>query len=392
MSQDDSTSAPGAAGGEVRPNASPYAFAEVVPDSSGGGGIVRISGRLDATGVAAIWDGVFLRVKPLAGFQVDASGVEYCDGAGLGLLLELKRLVPRGAAGAVEFRGLPKEVSELLERATPTKEPEQPPPPLGAVTQLGAGAASVGRDLAALVAFLGEMIAAFAWGSARPSRVRWRDVLLVCEKAGAMAVPVVCLLGFLMGLIIAFQAAAPLAQYGAQGQIPNMLAFAMVRELGPLVTAVILAGRSGSAFAAEIGTMKVTEEINALTTFGLDPVRFLVVPRVLAAMIIMPLLSNFCTLMGLLGGLPTIWSFGYGTHYYMDAVRDAVGDVDLIQGLIKSVVFAFLVAGVGCKRGLATGAGPGAVGNSTTSAVVAGIVLIVVADGVLGAVFYYAGV
>jgi phospholipid/cholesterol/gamma-HCH transport system permease protein len=290
------------------------------------------------------------------------------------------------------FRGLPEKVSELLERATPRKEPEPLASPLGAVTQLGADAARVGRDIASLIAFLGEMMAAFAWGLAHPSRLRWRDVLLVCEKAGATAVPVVCLLGFLMGLIIAFQAAAPLAQYGAQGQIPNMLAFAMVRELGPLVTAVILAGRSGSAFAAEIGTMKVTEEINALTTFGLDPVRFLVVPRVLAAMIIMPLLSNFCTFMGLLGGLPTIWSFGYGTHYYTDGVRNAVGDLDLIQGLIKSVVFAFLVAGVGCKRGLTTGAGPGAVGNSTTSAVVAGIVLVVVADGVLGAVFYYAGV
>jgi phospholipid/cholesterol/gamma-HCH transport system permease protein len=384
-------STPGAAGGAVRREASSGAAAEVVPGSAGGDGIVRISGRLDAPGVAAIWDGLFLRVRALAGFEVDASDVEYCDGAGLGLLLELKRLGSRGAAGGIAFRGLPKEVSELLERATPRKEPEPPLLPLGTVTQLGADAARVARDIASLIAFLGEMMAAFAWGLAHPSRVRWRDVLLVCDKAGAGAVPVVCLLGFLMGLIIAFQAAAPLAQYGAQGQIPRMLAFAMVRELGPLVTAIILAGRSGSAFAAEIGTMKVTEEINALTTFGLNPLRFLVLPRVLAAMIVMPLLSNFCTLMGLLGGLPTLWSFGYGTHYYIDGVRNAVGDVDLIQGLIKSVVFAFLVAGVGCKRGLATGAGPGAVGNSTTSAVVAGIVLIVVADGVLGAVFFYAG-
>src|SRR5262249_11891842 len=131
---------------------------------------------------------------------------------------------------------------------------------------------------------------------------------------------------------------------------------------------------------------------NALTTFGLDPVRFLVVPRVLAAMIIMPLLSNFCTFMGLIGGIPIIWTFGYSTNFYTDVVRHAVGDMDLIQGLIKSVVFAFLVAGVGCKSGLRTGAGPGAVGNSTTAAVVAGIVLIVVADGILGTVFFYAGI
>lgn len=371
---------------------------------------IKLGGRLDATTLTGVWEKVvepLRRNKAITEASVDGAGLEYCDGAGLGMLVEIDRIVrsrgpeetrlgepghPGGGRHGAEFHGLSEELSRLLEHALPRKPVPKPPRRLGTVEQIGAATRGMLSDIAAIVAFLGEVAAAFAWALMHPRRVRWRDVLLVAEKAGANAVPVVVLLGWLVGLIISFQSAPPLKQFAAESTIPNLLSVSVVRELGPLFTAIILAGRSGSAFAAEIGTMKVTEEVNALTTFGLEPVRFLVVPRILAAVVMMPLLSMMCTVSALVGGYIIMAMLGYGLEFYVNAVNRAVDYVDLLQGLFKSGVFAFLICGIGCLRGLRTGAGPGAVGDSTTRAVVAGIILTVVADGVLGVVFYFAGI
>ncbi len=340
--------------------------------------------------MALLWERVVppVRDSSFSTLTVDGKGVSYCDGAGIGLLMELA-LLSRARKASITYEGLNDDLKTLIERATPGELPAPADPKPGLISSIGLSTQSVLDDLYELVSFLGESILAFGWAIARPMAVRWPDVLLTCERAGVNALPVVMLLGFLMGLIIAFQTATPLQEYGAVSQIPVLMGLAMVRELGPLTTAIILAGRSGSAFAAEIGTMKVTQELNALTTFGVQPMRFLVVPRVLAAMIMTPLLANFCTLMGLLGGLPTMWSFGYTTRFYIEGVRNAVGTADLLQGLFKAIVFAFVIGAVGCQRGLKTASGPGAVGRSTTSAVVAAIVLIVVVDGLLGVVFFF---
>ncbi|MBL8875143.1 MAG: ABC transporter permease [Phycisphaerae bacterium] len=358
--------------------------------SQGGSARVALKGRLDANSVAGLWDRVVPPVRD-SGFStltVDGKDVSYCDGAGIGLLMELA-LVCRARKASISYEGLNEDLRLLLEKATPAELPPPAATKPDVVSSIGLSASSVLSDLYGLIEFLGESIKAFGWAITHPTRVRWADVLLVCERAGVNALPVVMLLGFLMGLIIAFQTATPLQEYGAVSQIPVLMGLAMVRELGPLTTAIILAGRSGSAFAAEIGTMKVTQELDALNTFGVRPMRFLVVPRVLAAMIMTPLLANFCTLMGLLGGIPTMLSFGYTLQFYIEGVRSAVGPEDLLQGLFKAVIFAFVIGAVGCQRGLKTGSGPGAVGRSTTSAVVAGIVLIVVVDGLLGVVFFY---
>jgi phospholipid/cholesterol/gamma-HCH transport system permease protein len=280
----------------------------------------------------------------------------------------------------------------MVERATGHGPPAPEHAAPTVVEFLGESTAGILRDMHAIVEFLGEAIAALVWSLARPGSIRWRDTLVIAEKLGANAVPVVCLLGWLVGLIISFQSAAPLQRFAADSMIPTLLSISMVRELGPLFTAIILAGRSGSAFAAEIGTMKVTEEINALTTFGLEPVRFLVVPRLIAAVLMTPLLSVLCTLAGLLGGYAVMASLGYPLVFYVNEVRASIDWIDLLQGLFKAGVFAFLVAGIGCLRGLRTASGPGAVGDSTTRAVVAGIILVVAADGVMGVVFYYAGI
>jgi phospholipid/cholesterol/gamma-HCH transport system permease protein len=166
----------------------------------------------------------------------------------------------------------------------------------------------------------------------------------------------------------------------------------MFRELGPLMTAIVLTGRSGSSFAAELGTMKVNEEIDALTTMGLEPVRFLVVPRVIAAVAMTPLLSIFAGIIGVCGGSLVLIALDYSFTTYFKEVIKAATYGDFLGGIFKSVVFGLVIAGVGCLRGLETGIGPSAVGDATTRAVVSGIVLIVVIDGVFSVVFYYLGI
>lgn len=362
-------------------------------EQANGATVVRLAGRLDARSVAKVWQSSMAAAGGRTGgpLRVDAHNLRYCDGAGIGLLAGLA-LKARDAGATAEFVGLDPDLKSLLDRALPQGPVKDTSPRESSIVQIGRATSETLASLRMMIAFLGEVTADFAWVLLHPHKVRWMDVLVVAEKAGVNALPVVCLLGWLMGLIIAFQTAAPLGKFGVDSMIPTMLAIAMVRELGPLITAIILAGRSGSAFAAEIGTMKVTEELNALTTFGMDPVRFLALPRLIATMLMTPLLSIFAIIFGMVGGYLVMLSLGYSLSFYINQVLQAVDYVDLLGGLFKSIVFAFLVAAVGCIRGLQTQQGPGAVGDSTTKAVVAGIVLIVVADGILGTVFFYMGI
>ena len=365
---------------------------------AGGSARVVLKGGLDAETVVTCWTRIVdpLRQANASNVRVDASGVSYCDGAGIGLLVELQRLAAVNG-GRAEITGLSAELEPLLRMATiedPTRALLVPPPRPSLVEHVGSAAATVLADMRDMIAFIGELVVAFAWAVTHPQQVRWRDVLSIAEKVGVNALPVAVLLGWLIGAIIAFQTAGPLRKFGADANlfVADIVAAAVIRELGPLITAILLAGRSGSAFAAELGTMKVTEELDALTTLGLAPVRFLIVPRVLAALFMTPLLAIFTTLMGLFGGYVVFASMGYSLTIYVQRMLNVVDYVDLVGGLFKTVVFALLVAAVGCLRGLHTQQGPGAVGDSTTRAVVAGIVLIILADGVLGTVYFYLGI
>ena len=250
----------------------------------------------------------------------------------------------------------------------------------------------LGREVRLLLAFVGELGLALVWALRHPASVRWRDALLVAQRAGSEAMGIVALVGFLFGLILSFQSATALERFGAQVFIPDGLGIGLFRELGAVITAILLTGRSGSAFAAEIGTMKVNQEIDALTTMGLDPVRFLVVTRVLAATAMTVPLVVFADLIGLIGGALVMLTFDIPLlAYYKQAVSfTQVGD--FLGGLAKAVVFGLLIAGVGCLRGLQTETGAAAVGISATSAVVSGIVLIVFVDGIFAVLFYYLNV
>jgi phospholipid/cholesterol/gamma-HCH transport system permease protein len=209
---------------------------------------------------------------------------------------------------------------------------------------------------------------------------------------GVGAIPIVTLITFFVGIIIALQGAYELQRLGATQLVASLVAIAITRELGPLVTAIVVIGRSGSAFAAEIGTMRVTEELDALKTMALDPVAFLVVPKFLAMAVMLPCLAIWSDLMGVLGGaLFGVAGAGYTLGGYLLATKDALLLRDITSGVVKSLVFGLVITAVGCQEGFSTGAGAEEVGRSTTSAVVISILLVVLIDLVFTALFYLAG-
>lgn len=254
--------------------------------------------------------------------------------------------------------------------------------------QVGTSVCAIIADVRALLGFVGDTAHAFWLAARKPSRVRWRAVLGYMESCGTDALPIVVLICFLMGLILGFQAAVQMHKYGADIFVADLVGLSITKELGPLMVAMICTGRAGSAFAAEIGTMKVSEEVDALVTMGLDPSRFLVVPKVIALTLTMPLLAVFGNLAGVLGGLVVgMVQLDLPLVSYMRETMQAIQPWDLGEGLIKSAVFAVLVSGVGCLRGLRTEGGAQGVGRSTTSAVVSGIFLVVVFDTLLTILF-----
>jgi len=354
---------------------------------------LSIVGRLDSTTTGGMWrqaTAALGRAKA-AQVTVDASGIEYCDGSGIALLVYLRNY-QSARGGQLTIEGLHPEFDELLKDAT-AGDSLSPTAPTAEranfVEQIGKGVFDILQDIGAVISFVGELFLAMVQAARHPRRVRWRDTLLIAEAVGVDALPIVMLVGFLMGLIMAFQAAVPLGQFGAQIFVANLIGLAILRELGPLMTAIVLAGRSGSAFAAELGTMKVREEIDALKTMGLEPVRFLVVPRVIAALVMTPLLTVFADLVGLMGGSVVLMSLGFPLITFFHQVQTAVTYGSPVGGLVKAFFFGILVAAIGCLRGLQTKTGASAVGVSTTSAVVSGIILIVITDGVFSVIYYY---
>ena len=364
-----------------------------VSDAATGARELRLAGRLDAYSIAGVWHDALaaLAAAPGRAIVIDASGVDYCDGAGIAMLIDVLRQ-PRTANAPVSLSGLRPEFQALLDQFDPVamQAPVEPPhvTRINVIAEIGRAAAITGRDIRAQVAFIGETTTAL-WSAAKhPARVRWKDVWYTCEQVGVNALPIVALISFLLGIILAFQAAVPMRQFGAELFVADLVGLSILRELGPLMTAILLAGRSGAAFAAEIGTMTVNQEVDALTTMGLDPVRFLVTPRIIAALLMTPLLTLFADLISLLGGAMTLQSFSIPFVTFVHEVEAIVDYSDFMAGFVKSFVFAILIAGIGCLRGLQTAAGASAVGDATTRAVVSGIVLLVAVDGIFAFLYY----
>lgn len=265
-------------------------------------------------------------------------------------------------------------------------------PRVGFFASVGRSACEAISSIRSHLAFLGETTVTALGMLVHPGRFRFRDMLLAFQRAGFDGLPITILIGFLLGLILAFESAASLRTFGVEVYVADLIAIGLFRELGPLITAIILAGRSGSAFAAEIGTMKVDEELDALTTFGLPPVRFLVLPRVVAATLAMPVLTIFAELAGLIGGLIVLQLMNVPSVVFWNHVMSSTSCFCISLGLGKSLLFGFLVGLIGCACGMRTRNTADGVGVSTTSAVVGGIIAIAVTDGLLAVICYRMGV
>lgn len=259
-----------------------------------------------------------------------------------------------------------------------------------AVVFAGETALSFWNDCINFLAMTGEIASSLAYAIRHPTKIRWKETSYYMDVCGTDAVPIVILICFLMGLILGFQGAIQMHKFGTDIFVADLVGLSIVKELGPLMVAMICTGRAGSAFAAELGTMKVGDEIDAMITMGFVPSRFLLVPKIIALVAVMPILTIFGDILGIMGGmfvgkiqleLPII-------AYYNRTII-AIKPEYLIEGILKSIVFAFLIAGVGCLRGLEAKNDTQGVGRATTSAVVSGIFLVIVADTLLTILFSY---
>lgn len=359
------------------------------------GGRVRVSlrGTLDASSTGACWRDLEQRLKPLhvAVLDVDAGELASCGAIGMALLrfLCMGGMTP---GATVTLHGLKAELQETLrtfseEQWAAYRGHVETRAPL--TRQVGRTARKTAADFRAQIIFVGRVAAALASTVFYPKRLRWPVVIRIFETAGVNALPIISLISFLVGLIIASETAHRLAQFGAEILVAGIIGFSAVRDLGPLMTAILMAGRSGSAFAAELGTMKVNEELDALAAMGLDPVRFLVVQRLVAGIALMPVLTVYSMFMGIFGGALIMHMMGFSMREILQEMAARVDLSDIGIGLAKSFVFGVIVAGVGCLRGLQTGEGPTEVGKAATRAVVTSILLIIVADAVFAAAGFF---
>jgi phospholipid/cholesterol/gamma-HCH transport system permease protein len=348
---------------------------------------IKLSGQLEANSLSQTWRAARQAINQQTGpITIDASQVEYCDGAGIAMLFDLRQ---RAGNRPVHFKGLKPKFATLLNQFNPTdyQARTQPAQKSSFIEEVGRASYQISQDLKRQVVFIGQLSLALAKSLRRPTTVRWQDTGLIAERIGFNAIPIVSLIAFILGVILAFQSASSMKQFGAEMYVADLVGLSLFRELSPLLTAILLAGRSGAAFAAEIGTMKINEEINALTTMGLEPITFLVVPRIIAATFTTPLLIIIADVIGAFGGAVVMTGFDIPIHAFTLEMFSFIGINDFLVGVFKGGVFGFIIAAIGSMRGLDTKSGASAVGQSTTSAVVTIIVLIVVLDGLFAVLF-----
>jgi len=288
--------------------------------------------------------------------------------------------------------GLPEGVQRLLDLAAAVSEPELAIAGGSWLARLGAAAIRRCRSAIESIRFLGEVLIALIRLATGRAHFRASDFALTVQQCGAEAVAIVTLVSFLVGLILAFIGAIQLKQFGAQIFVADLVGLGMAREMGAMMTAIIMAGRTGASFAAQLGTMTANEEIDALKTMGISPMEFLVLPRLLALTLMMPLLCLYSNLLGIAGGAVVgVGMLDLGVVSYFDQTRNALSLADFGAGLIKAVVYGSLVAFSGCLRGMQCGRSAAAVGKATTSAVVTSIVLIVIASGIINVIDHILG-
>lgn len=322
-----------------------------------------------------------------------AGEIEALDSAGA---LRLARIVERLEQGGatVDLTALPqrqRNVIELLKDRLPP--PETPRPPReGVLANIGRATVAKLTEANAFLAFIGELVVRGGKLIAFPWRIRWREVVAEIEAAGLRALGIVGLLSFLVGMVMAYQAGATLADFGANILIVNLVAIITLREMGPLLTAIIVAGRTGSSYTAQLGTMRITEEIDALRSIGISPFDMLILPKIIALMVVLPLLTAFANLLGLLGGaVVAAYRFEVSFAVYFDRLPEVVDLTTLMLGLIKTPVFAVAIALIGCMQGMRVAGSALAVGRATTVSVVQATFLVIVLDAGFSVLFNVMG-
>jgi len=323
--------------------------------------------------------------------QIDLSGVEKMDTVGAWVIYRAIR--DRGA----KVTGAKEDVAALLERASEFGEPvqirpDERPGHLRVLDEIGDWVIDAAKTTVGLVAFLGAVLIAFYDIVRHPRRFRVNAVIARFDLVGVRALGIIGLMSFLIGVVVGQQGAVQLEQFGAEIYTINLIGRITVRELGTLMTAIMVAGRSGSAFAAQLGTMKITEEIDAMRTIGVSPIEALVVPRMMAAVVMMPLLAFYAMVMSLLGGGIYVWAdLGIPPLTFIQRLQEVTPLRDLWVGLIKAPVFGFIIALTGCFQGMLVEGNSEEVGIRTTNAVVQAIFLVIVLDAVFAVFFSQVG-
>jgi phospholipid/cholesterol/gamma-HCH transport system permease protein len=331
--------------------------------------------------------------QKLQSVDIDFSGVCYLDSAAALAFVQIENetAAQNIPCRLINLNDEAKGIFSVIHQDALTRQPFKPERSQnGFIRQIGQNSLYLMRDFVNFVTFIGDLLAAFFYTLRHPRTLRGKDILFYIQRAGVDGLPIVALIGLLMGLIIAFMSFLQLKQLGANIYVPALVSFGMVKELGPIMTAILVAGRSGSAFAAEIGTMVVNEEVDALHTMGFDPVRFLAVPKVLATVIVVPILTVYADFFGVIGGMIIgVTSLDLTVKTYVAQSLKTIYVFDVVTSLIKAAVFACLISAIGCQRGFQVRAGAQDVGKFTTSAVVTSIFLIVVADSIFAIMLYY---
>jgi len=364
---------------------------EVLADEKGPSRVVRLAGELTLGTVGPALD----RLRDLSlreDWTLDIAGVRRLDTAGAWLLADLeKRLAAAG--GSLDLLDIDPGKAQLLDgvrRAMPTRE-EPPEPDRGIAAFLdgiGRSIAAGGGFLLELTAYLGLFLARLGRALTHPREFRLTSLVAHAEDVGLRAVPIVSVMAFLIGVVLAFQGSAQLRQFGAEVFVVDLIAISILRELGILLTAIIVAGRTASAFTAAIGSMKMREEIDAMRTFGLDPAMVLFVPRILALVLMLPILGLIANVMGLLGGALMSWiELGISPSMFLVRLIEGTDIFHAFVGLVKAPVFALIIGVVGCHAGMRVEGNAESLGRMTSAAVVTAIFSVIVADALFSIFF-----
>ena len=331
--------------------------------------------------------------NPPGNLTVDLENVTYLDDFGTLVLIELRKITVK-ANGEFQLLHPGEKIREMLmflrfdslfKKVSFEKKRRQ-----GVFVRLGEKTFDIILDLKYAVSFIGAITLSLGYYLAHPKALRTEDTLEYMQKIGVDGLPIVALISFLMGLIMAFMSSVQLEQFGANIYVASLVGLSMTRELGPIMTAIIVAGRSGSAFAAEIGTMKISEEVDALFTMGFDPVGFLVIPKLIAALVMVPILTLFSDIFAIAGGLLVgVFMLDLTVGAYVSQTINTLTVFDVFWGVLKGGVFALLITWVGCLRGFQVSGGAASVGEATTSAVVSSIFLIILFDSIFSVVLRY---